>query len=106
MDIDIAKLEQLAKIRLTPEQHAMVSAQLPEILAYVARLQEVDTEGVPQAAYISDLVNVMREDVAQEDVEIREKALALFPQKKAGALQVPSVGARTKKRYLEDAEEV
>jgi aspartyl-tRNA(Asn)/glutamyl-tRNA(Gln) amidotransferase subunit C len=103
MHIDIAKLEQLAKIRLTPEEHAMLSAQLPSILEYVAKLQEVHTDGVEAAPYISDLVNVWREDVAQEDIQVRDAALALFPQKKGNALQVPSVGARTKKKSV-DAE--
>lgn len=102
MDIDIAKLEQLAKIRLTPEEHAMLSTQLPSILDYVAKLQEVSTEGVSEAAYISNLVNVWRDDVPQEDADVRAAAIALFPQKKAGALQVPSVGARTKKKSVED----
>lgn len=101
MHIDIAKLEQLSKIRLTPEEHAMLSAQLPSILEYVAKLQEVNTDGVSPASYISDLLNVWREDVVQEDVTVRNAALALFPQKKATALQVPSVGARTKKKSVE-----
>lgn len=102
MHIDIAKLEQLAKIRLTPEEHTMLSAQLPSILDYVAKLQEVNTEGVSPAAYISDLVNVWRDDAPQEDEQVRNAALALFPQKKGGALQVPSVGARTKKKSIEE----
>lgn len=101
MHIDIAKLEQLSKIRLTPEEHTMLSAQLPSILEYVAKLQEVNTDGVSPASYISDLLNVWREDVAQEDAVVRDAALALFPQKKATALQVPSVGARTKKKSVE-----
>lgn len=104
MHIDIAKLEQLSKIRLTPEEHTMLSTQLPSILEYVAKLQEVDTNGVSPASYISDLLNVWREDVAQEDVTVRDAALALFPQKKATALQVPSVGARTKKKGSEEVE--
>lgn len=101
MHIDIAKLEQLSKIRLTPEEHTMLSAQIPSILEYVAKLQEVDTNGVSPASYISDLLNVWREDVVQEDSTVRDAALALFPQKKATALQVPSVGARTKKQSVE-----
>ena len=102
MHIDIAKLEQLAKIRLTPEEHTMLSAQLPSILDYVAKLQEVNTDGVSPAAYISDLINVWRDDVPQEDADVRNAALALFPEKKGGALQVPSVGARTKKKSIEE----
>jgi aspartyl-tRNA(Asn)/glutamyl-tRNA(Gln) amidotransferase subunit C len=102
MHIDIAKLEQLAKIRLTPEEHTMLSAQLPSIFEYVAKLQEVNTDGISPAAYISDLINVWRDDTPQEDEQVRNAALALFPQKKAGALQVPSVGARTKKKSVED----
>lgn len=102
MDIDIAKLEQLTKIRLTPDEHAMLSAQLPSILEYVAKLQEVNTDGVSEAVYISKLCNVWRDDISQEDADVRAAALALFPQKKAGALQVPSVGARTKKKSIED----
>ena len=105
MHIDIAKLEQLSKIRLTPEEHAMLSAQLPSIFEYVAKLQEVNTDGVNPAAYISDLLNVWREDIPQEDAMVRDAALALFPEKKASALQVPSVGARTKKKSIEESVE-
>lgn len=104
MHIDIAKLEQLSKIRLTPEEHIMLSAQLPSIFAYVAKLQEVNTDGVNPAAYISDLLNVWRDDIPQEDATVRDAALALFPEKKASALQVPSVGARTKKKSVEEVE--
>ncbi len=102
ISIDIAKLEQLAKIRLTPEEHAMLSAQLPSIFDYVARLQEVNTDGADEAVFLTDVVNNVRPDIAQEDEEMRSAALALFPEKKAGALQVPAVGARTKKKSAED----
>jgi len=99
--IDIAKLEQLAKIRLTPEEHAMLSAQLPSIFDYVARLQEVDTEGVDETVFLTSLVNNVRQDTVQEDSDMRNAALGLFPEKRAGALQVPSVGARTKKKNVD-----
>ena len=102
MDIDIAKLEQLAKIRLTSEERAALSTQLPVILEYVAKLQEVNTDGVSSAAYISLHNTVWRDDCVEENEQERSAALALFPQTKAGALQVPSVGARTKKKFIEE----
>lgn len=90
--MDIDHIAKLAKLRLTPEEHAMLEAQLPAILEYVGKLQEVDTSGIDPKAYLTDAVNVFRTDEPQPiDEATRLALIAAFPQQSGGALQVPGV---------------
>ncbi len=101
MEIDIQRLEELAKLSLTHEEREQVRLQLPKILAYVAQLQELS---LPDYRLEVQEEVYLREDVAALQISERDAALQLFPQAKAGALQVPSVGARTAKhvRFSDD----
>jgi aspartyl-tRNA(Asn)/glutamyl-tRNA(Gln) amidotransferase subunit C len=48
----IRHLEKLARIELTEEEAAKLTGQLDRIVAFVAELQSVDTEGVPPTRLI------------------------------------------------------
>ena len=92
MDIDIDHIAKLAKLRLTPEERAKFAQQLPQILAYVGKLQEVDTSHVDAKAYLTDAVNVFRADEPRPADEATRRALIdAFPAKSGDALQVPGV---------------
>ncbi len=93
MDIDITRLATLAKLQLTDEEKEMLARQLPNILEYVSTLQEVDTTGVDPKAYLTDAVNVLREDVVTSTREERDAVVAAFPKSVAEALEVPGVFA-------------
>ncbi len=93
MDIDIKRLATLAKLQLTDEEMEMLARQLPDILAYVSKLQEVDTSGVDAKAYLTDAVNVLREDVITSSREERDAVIAAFPKQVGGAMEVPGVFA-------------
>lgn len=92
MDINVQHLATLAKLKLAPEEEEMMAKDLPSILAYVGKLQEVDTSHVDAKAYLTDAVNVMRDDEPQPvDAAHRAMLIDAFPQQSAGALKVPGV---------------
>lgn len=93
MDINIDHIAKLAKLRLDPEERDMMAAQLPSILEYVGKLQSIDTSGVDAKAYLTDAVNVFRDDVIVADPAQRERIVALFPKRAGDALEVPGVFA-------------
>lgn len=92
MDIDIKHLAKLARLSLTDEEEKMMAEQLPQILEYVGKLQEVDTTSVDAKAYLTDAVNVMRADnVVTTDAAHRRALIDAFPEKAADAMRVPGV---------------
>jgi aspartyl-tRNA(Asn)/glutamyl-tRNA(Gln) amidotransferase subunit C len=80
----------LARLSLNPAEVDTFTRQLNDILAYVAKLQEVDTAGVPPLAHVIPLSNAFREDEVEPGLE-REGSLANAPEREAGAFVVPRV---------------
>ncbi len=91
MEIDIDHVAKLARLKLTPEEKEKFSKQLPAILDYVARLQEVDTSNIDPKAYLTDATNVFRPDLPSTEQDVRDAAVAAFPKKTGDALEVPGV---------------
>jgi len=91
MDIDISHVAKLARLKLTEAEQKTLAEQLPNIVNYIAKLQEVDTSEIDARAYLTDAVNVLREDVAQENEAQRLAIISAFPKKGADALEVPGV---------------
>ena len=81
-------VEILAKLTLEPEEQEAVVEKLEEILDYVEKLNELDTDGVEPLVYISDQQNVFREDVVT-GADGREALMANAPRQKEQQLQVP-----------------
>lgn len=91
MIIDINRVATLARLQLTDEEKAMLAEQLPAILEYVGKLQEVDTSHVDAKAYLTSAVNVLRDDVVTSIVDERNAVVAAFPKSQGTALEVPGV---------------
>ncbi len=94
MNQDIIKVDrvaQLARLALTPEEQAAYENELPAIIAYVAKLQEVDTSHVEAREYLTDLQNQFREDEVHADETERQNVINAFPKKTGDALEVPGV---------------
>jgi len=73
MKIDIKHIAKLANLRLKAEDETKFEKQLNEIVAYVEKLNEVDTKGVEITSQVTGLKNVTREDkpapsLTQEEV--------------------------------------
>ena len=92
MHINIKHLAKLARLSLTDDEEKMMAEQLPQILAYVGKLDEVDTSNVDAKAYLTDAVNVMRADeVVATDAAHRRALIDAFPEQAADAMRVPGV---------------
>lgn len=92
MDINLDHIAKLAKLRLTAEEKNMMEPQIPAILDFVSKLQEINTSKIDTKAYVTDAVNVFREDKSVTAQEATKKALlSAFPESAGGALKVPGV---------------
>jgi len=78
----------LAKLELSPEEKEQAKKDMTNMLDYVGKLNELDTEGVEPMSHTFSVHNVFREDVVVNGDD-RENMLANAPEKKDGAYKVP-----------------
>jgi aspartyl-tRNA(Asn)/glutamyl-tRNA(Gln) amidotransferase subunit C len=93
MGIGIKQIEliaSLSRITLTDEEKDIFREQLTDILGYIEKLNELDTDGVKPMAYATSLKNVFRED-QQESSFPRQEILELSPSSANGFFKVPKV---------------
>ena len=87
---EVLHVANLARLSLLPEEVELFTRQLNDILAYVEKLQELDTAGVPPLAHVIPVFNVFREDEVKAGLS-REAALDNAPVREEGAFVVPRV---------------
>jgi len=87
---DIEKVALLARLQLTDDELAKMTAELAQIVGYVDQLAEVDTEGIEPMAHAIELANVFRDDAVAESLP-REEALANAPHRDERGYLVPAV---------------
>ena len=87
---DISYVAHLARLELTDEEKIKFSAQLESILAYVAKLGELDVTGVEPTAHAVPLTNVLRKDVARPSID-REKILRNAPERARDLFIMPKI---------------
>lgn len=89
-NIDVERIAQLARLEIVPEDMAGYAQSLSDILAFVASMDEVNTEGVEPMAHPLDLAQRLREDVVTEG-DRREDFQSIAPRVEAGLYLVPRV---------------
>ena len=95
-DEEIRKLGLLARLELSDEDVASLGPQLQSILGFVAKLSELDTDGVEPMTTALDVDNRWRADLPVAGLE-REQALANAPASDEECFRVPAVlGSSTK----------
>ncbi|NLJ83786.1 MAG: Asp-tRNA(Asn)/Glu-tRNA(Gln) amidotransferase subunit GatC [Halanaerobiaceae bacterium] len=87
---DIERLADMASMKISASEADKFAGQLNEILQYVEKIKEVDTEGVMPTLYPVSLENVFREDKVEPSLA-REKVLANAPEEKDGQFRVPRI---------------
>jgi aspartyl-tRNA(Asn)/glutamyl-tRNA(Gln) amidotransferase subunit C len=93
MSIDqetLHKLAHLARLEVKPEDEQKMLGDLSGMLAFVEKLQEVNTEGVLPLTSMTHEVNQMREDIVLNELS-REQALVNAPVKDHQYFRVPKV---------------
>jgi aspartyl-tRNA(Asn)/glutamyl-tRNA(Gln) amidotransferase subunit C len=87
---DVEKVSLLARLKLTEDELALMTAQLGQIVGYVEQLNELDTEEVEPMAHAVEVTNVFRPDELRESLP-REAALANAPKADGECYLVPAV---------------
>ena len=87
---EVHHVANLARLSLVPEEIELFTRQLNDILAYVEKLQELDTAGVEPLAHVIPVFNVFREDVVSQGLD-RDNALSNAPAREEGAFVVPRI---------------
>jgi len=83
-------IAELAKLSLTEEEKTRFQGQLSEVLDYVQRLQELDTDDIPPTSTVLPLRSVMRADAVKPSAPTAT-LLANAPKASGDSFAVPVV---------------
>ena len=78
----------LAKLELSDEERQQAKTDMGQMLDYIDKLNELDTEGVEPMSHVFPYTNVFREDVVTNQ-DAREEMLRNAPGVKDGMFRVP-----------------
>ncbi|OGP71710.1 MAG: asparaginyl/glutamyl-tRNA amidotransferase subunit C [Deltaproteobacteria bacterium RBG_13_60_28] len=87
---EVLHVAELARLSLEPQEVELFTRQLNDILAYVAKLQELDTTDVTPMAHVIPVFNAFREDEVKPGLD-RDQALKNAPAREEGSLVVPRI---------------
>ena len=87
---EVLYVARLARLDLEADAIDKFAGQIDEILDYIEKLNQVDTEGVKATSHAISLTNAFREDVQRQHLE-RERALANAPEEEEGQFVVPKI---------------
>ncbi|MBU0482036.1 MAG: Asp-tRNA(Asn)/Glu-tRNA(Gln) amidotransferase subunit GatC [Proteobacteria bacterium] len=87
---EVEYVSKLARLELSPEETIEMAGQLDRILAYVDKLNELDTGRVEPTTHAISITNAFREDVLKDSLT-QEKALANGPARNGESFVVPKV---------------
>lgn len=87
---EVKYIADLASLKLSEEEVDKFSKQLSDILDYVEKLDELDTEDIVPTAYTIPVKNILREDKVEESLNL-EKVLQNAPEKINNQFRVPKI---------------
>jgi len=71
----VDKIAHLARLELSAGETDEMIKDMSKILDFMAKLNEIDTSGVEPLVYMTDEVNVLREDVVKQQITHQEALL-------------------------------
>jgi aspartyl-tRNA(Asn)/glutamyl-tRNA(Gln) amidotransferase subunit C len=87
---DVAKLAGLARIEMTEAEMVDLASQFGTILDAVARVQELNLDGVKATSHPQPIENIARPDVVQPSLT-PEEALSGAPAQEEQRFRVPQI---------------
>jgi aspartyl-tRNA(Asn)/glutamyl-tRNA(Gln) amidotransferase subunit C len=87
---DVEHIAKLAKLEFSEDEKAKFTEQFNEILAFMEKLNELDTSKVEPLSHVIELQNVFREDEVKPSIPT-EEALKNAPVKTEKFFKVPKV---------------
>jgi aspartyl-tRNA(Asn)/glutamyl-tRNA(Gln) amidotransferase subunit C len=89
-DTMVDKIAHLARLQFNDAEKASIKTDLQKMIAFVEKLNELDTTGVAPLLHMSDNVNVLREDEVKGSIS-REDGLKNAPLHDDQFFKVPKV---------------
>jgi len=86
----VRRIAELARLEITGEEVAQYCDQLSAILDYAARLQTIDTTGIPPTSSVLPPVSILREDEAIKGLD-HDELLEIAPRTAHGQYRVPPI---------------
>ena len=87
---EVEHVARLARLELTEEEKERMTAQLDSILAYIDKLNELETSTVEPTTTVIPMVSVMREDETRPSLD-QDEALANAPDRADVYFRVPRI---------------
>lgn len=87
---EVARLADLARIDLTPEEQVRLAGELGAVVDAVASVSQVVSDDVPATSHPLPLTNVYREDVVEPSLPVTD-VLAGAPAAEDGRFLVPQI---------------
>ena len=81
----------LARLKLTPDEKERLTDQMGTILAYIEKLNELNTDGVEPTAHVLGLNNVLRDDEPAEKPLADHNPISDSPAHNKGHYEVPKI---------------
>lgn len=86
----VDKIAHLARLEFENEAKVQIIKDMNNMLALVGKLDELDTSNIEPLIYMSDEVNVLREDVVKQEIT-QDEALKNAPKHDSDYFKVPKV---------------
>lgn len=90
----IAHISNLSRLSFEGDKKAEIKKDLNNILEFMGKLNEVNTDNVEPLIFLSDEINVLREDVPKQTIT-HEDALRNAPKKDSDYFRIPKVLDKT-----------
>lgn len=87
---EVRHVARLARLEFNDEQEERLTLQMNSILAYMEKLNELDTTGLAPMSHATGLLNVFRTDAVKDSLE-RHQSLANAPASDGVNFVVPKV---------------
>ncbi len=94
-DALLSRLEELARVRIPPEERPRMLRDLSEMLRLIQKLEELPLENIPPLRHLHNTPQTLRTPSQQQPPLPRETVLALAPDHDGKYLRVPRFVERT-----------
>jgi aspartyl-tRNA(Asn)/glutamyl-tRNA(Gln) amidotransferase subunit C len=86
----VDKIAHLARLEFENEGKEQIMKDMNNMLAFIDKLNELDTTNVEPLIYMSDEVNVLREDVIKQEIT-QQEGLKNAPKRDSDYFKVPKM---------------
>lgn len=89
-DLLVENLAKLARLSFNEQEKTEIRSDLQQMISFIEKLKEVNTDGVQPLLHMSDNINILRDDVVRGSVS-REEGLKNAPDTDGIFFKVPKV---------------